>query len=365
MSRYTNEPSHPLSQEALKIMADAREPGRYYFSLSASDVEGYVRQFVSTDEGGEWLQNAINLDPALHKQPRKGAEAVIPIDGAVEQLLTYQGLHAVALHKAAHKKYNDALAEYGRETYSKTRIIADFFKARQLSQAARRVTGGIEIHPGAIIGKNFFIDHGSGVVIGETAEIGDNVFLYHGVTLGASPGKTVAGERGERRHPKLGNKVMVGSEAQVLGPATIGDGVRIGAGAKIIGKVIIDEGASIGAGVEINGDIHIHANCRIEPEAKIISPKEKTGIKKANGKDEYAETHLEIGEGATIQPGVLVRTNIEKGGTVVGTLPELPGLIDPETGAGLPVYRSAPGTEITETSWLGILKTAISKLLPV
>ena len=97
-----------------------------------------------------------------------------------------------------------------------------YYLARRLSQKASRRTG-IEIHPGATIGKNFFIDHGTGVVIGETAEIGDNVFLYHGVTLGGT------GKDTGKRHPTIGNNVMIGAESVVLGPVNIGDNVVIGA----------------------------------------------------------------------------------------------------------------------------------------
>lgn len=367
-TRPNSIPNHELSRQAIEYI-DAN-PGSYFVTLSDKEVEKVVRNFVASDEGGEWLQNAINLDPALQKPKKVGQNNIEPIEGAVEQLLTYQGLHAIALHKKAHDSYEHAIFNENRSKDSpdKQSLLstanAAFFRARQFSQSARRVTGGIEIHPGASIGKNFFIDHGSGVVIGETAEIGDNVFLYHGVTLGASPGKTMPdGKRGERRHPKLGNRVMVGSEAQVLGPAIIGDGVKIGAGAKIIGKVIIDEGVSIGAGVEINGDIHIHKNCRIEPEAKIISPKNKTGKIKINGRPDYEDGHLEIGDGVTIESGVLVRTDVNAKSTVVGTLPELPGFIDKGDGAGMPIYRSAPGTKVYDGSWLGMLKGAVQRLV--
>lgn len=108
--------------------------------------------------------------------------------------------------------------------------------ARFLSQMTRFLTG-IEIHPGAKIGKGFFIDHGMGVVIGETAEVGDNVTLYHGVTLG---GTTVFGKNGKvmtKRHPTLGNNVVVGSGAQILGPIMIGDDVKVGSNAVVVKDV--------------------------------------------------------------------------------------------------------------------------------
>ena len=105
-----------------------------------------------------------------------------------------------------------------------------FFIARYISEKAKRKTG-IEIHPGAKIGKGLFIDHGMGVVIGETAEIGDNVVLFHGVTLGGT------GKEKEKRHPTIGNNVFIGSGAKILGNITIGDNVKIGANAVILKDV--------------------------------------------------------------------------------------------------------------------------------
>ena len=104
------------------------------------------------------------------------------------------------------------------------------FLARFLSQLARFFTG-IEIHPGAKIGKGFFIDHGMGVVIGETCEIGDNVLLYQGVTLGGT------GKGSGKRHPTVGNNVMVGAGAKVLGPVVIGDNAKIGGGSVVVKDV--------------------------------------------------------------------------------------------------------------------------------
>lgn len=104
-----------------------------------------------------------------------------------------------------------------------------YFISRFISQFSRFLTG-IEIHPGAVIGRNFFIDHGMGVVIGETSIIGDNVLIYHGVTLG---GKGGAG----KRHPTIGNNVMIGCGAKIIGNITIGDNVKVGAGAVVIHDV--------------------------------------------------------------------------------------------------------------------------------
>ncbi len=131
-----------------------------------------------------------------------------------EVLLLYSGVHALLLHRVAHKLYQ-------KEHY---------FSARAVSQVGRFITG-IEIHPGATIGKGFFIDHGTGVVIGETAEIGENCTLYQGVTLGGT-GKDVG-----KRHPTLHDNVMVGAGAKILGPVEIGSNTKIAANAVVLHPV--------------------------------------------------------------------------------------------------------------------------------
>ena len=109
--------------------------------------------------------------------------------------------------------------------------------ARVISQITRFFTG-IEIHPGAKIGKNLFIDHGMGVVIGETSEIGDNVTIYHAVTLGgSSPSIDSERQRHEKRHPTIGNDVVIGSGAQIIGPVKVGNGARIAANAVVVKDV--------------------------------------------------------------------------------------------------------------------------------
>lgn len=137
-----------------------------------------------------------------------------------EVFTTYPGIHAVVFHRLSHSLWRNNLK----------------WLARLLSNFARWVTG-IEIHPGARIGRRFFIDHGMGVVIGETAEIGDDCTLYHGVTLGGT-----SWEKG-KRHPTLGNDVVVGAGAKVLGPINIGDGARIGSNAVVVKAV--PAGASV------------------------------------------------------------------------------------------------------------------------
>ena len=131
--------------------------------------------------------------------------------GTLEVLLLYSGLHAIMLHRPAYWLYNHK----------------HFFLARWISQYAKFRTG-VEIHPGAKIGTGVFIDHGCGIVIGETAEVGDGCTLYQGVTLGGT------GKDTGKRHPTLGKNVTVGSGAKVLGPFTIGDNSKIAAGAVVL-----------------------------------------------------------------------------------------------------------------------------------
>jgi serine O-acetyltransferase len=134
-----------------------------------------------------------------------------------EVILCYPGFHAIVFHRLASPLWNSGWCVL----------------ARWISQVGRFMTG-IEIHPGATIGKHFFVDHGMGVVVGETAVIGDNVTLYHGVTLGGvSPSLDSEAQRDQKRHPTLGDNVIVGSGAQVLGPIDVGHGVRVGANAVV------------------------------------------------------------------------------------------------------------------------------------
>lgn len=132
----------------------------------------------------------------------------------LEILTAYPGVHAVAVHRVAHRLWQWRL----------------YWLARMLSHFARWVTG-IEIHPAAKIGRRFFIDHGMGVVIGETAEIGDDCTFYHGVTLGGTSWQK------EKRHPTLGNNVVVGAGAKILGPITVSDGARVGSNSVVVKDV--------------------------------------------------------------------------------------------------------------------------------
>jgi len=129
-------------------------------------------------------------------------------------LLLYPGIHAVIFHKITHYLYLKKL----------------YFLSRLLSQIMRFLTG-IEIHPGAVIGKRLFIDHGMGIVIGETAEVGDDCLIYHGCTLGGT-GKDIG-----KRHPTIGNNCMIGSGSKLLGPIIIGNNVKVGANAVVLEDV--------------------------------------------------------------------------------------------------------------------------------
>jgi len=197
----------------------------------------------------------------------KAAQAKDPAAKSfLEVLLLYQGLHAVISHRIAHFFYKIHL----------------FFIARLISQISRHMTG-IEIHPGAKIGKRFFIDHGMGVVIGETSIIGDDVLLYQGVTLGG------AGLEKGKRHPTIGNNVVIGTGAKVLGNITIGDNSYIGANAVVIkdvppnstvvgvpGRITKQDGKKIDVSLD-----HIHI---LDPIMQTIEELEKR-IEKLESKD--------------------------------------------------------------------------------
>lgn len=149
---------------------------------------------------------------------RRDIEVVFERDPAVksvwEVLLCYPGFHALLLHRLAHRLYK-------RKWFVLARLVSHF---------SRHITG-IEIHPGAVIGEGVFIDHGMGVVIGETTEIGNNVTLFQGVTLGGT------GKEKGKRHPTIGNNVVIAAGAKVLGAITIGDNVKIGSGSVVLTDV--------------------------------------------------------------------------------------------------------------------------------
>lgn len=156
-------------------------------------------------EGSKKMASLVKEDVATVQERDPAAV------GKPEVLLLYPGLHAVWFYRVAHALQNRGMT----------------FLARAISQHAAKVTG-IEIHPAAQIGRRFFIDHGHGVVIGETTVIGDDVTLYQGVTLGGT------GKETGKRHPNIGNGVMIGAGAKVLGPITIGDNTNVASGAVVL-----------------------------------------------------------------------------------------------------------------------------------
>ncbi len=143
----------------------------------------------------------------------------------LETLLCHTALHAIIIHRIAHFLH----------ARLKVPVLPRFISALV------RCWSGVEIHPGAKIGRSFFIDHGTGVVIGETAEVGDNCVLFHGVTLGGT------GHHQEKRHPTVGNNVLIGANATLLGPIRVGDNVRIGATSVIINRDVPDDCTVVGA----------------------------------------------------------------------------------------------------------------------
>nr|WP_193437380.1 serine O-acetyltransferase [Sporolactobacillus pectinivorans] len=157
-----------------------------------------VRNIIAED-----LKNVFDQDPAARSK--------------LEVIMTYSGLHAIWAHRVAHWLWQKKM----------------FFLARVLSQLTRFLTG-IEIHPGARIGRRFFMDHGMGIVIGETCEIGDDVTVFQGVTLGGT------GKEKGKRHPTVGNDVLISAGARVLGSITIGDHSKIGAGSVVLHNVPAD-----------------------------------------------------------------------------------------------------------------------------
>ena len=160
--------------------------------------------------GGKWRFSMMGLLEDARNIQRKDPAA----RSVLEVILLYPGFHILVYHRIAHWLFEHK----------------HFFLARWVSQRGRHKTG-IEIHPGAKIGKCLFIDHGMGIVFGETAEIGDNCTIYHGVTLGGT------GKDTGKRHPTIGNNVLISTGAKVLGPFTVGDNSRIGANAVVLQEV--------------------------------------------------------------------------------------------------------------------------------
>lgn len=213
------------------------------------------------------MAEAIILSPALSDEPglwamiKEDLNCVFQRDPAarstLEVLLTYPGVHALLIHRFSHRLW----------------LAGWRFSARLLSFIGRTLSN-VDIHPGAAIGRRFFIDHGAGVVIGETAEIGNDVTLYHGVTLGGT-----SWNKG-KRHPTLADGVVVGAGAKILGPITVGERVRVGANSVVVKSVPADRtvvgvpgrvvDTRISSQVPENG-ISLDHNLLPDPVAKAIS----------------------------------------------------------------------------------------------
>jgi serine O-acetyltransferase len=190
-----------IKNKLKKITADA-------LKCTASGVVEGAKGAVRVGKGVKKLVGDVREDVAAVRERDPAARSEL------EVLLLYSGVHALAAHRVAHELYKSE----------------HYFSARAISQIARMFTG-VEIHPGATIGKGFVIDHGAGVVIGETTEIGDNCTIYQGATLGGT-GKDVG-----KRHPTIGNNVMIGAGAKVLGPFYIGDNSKVAANAVVLKEI--------------------------------------------------------------------------------------------------------------------------------
>ncbi len=409
MSDDLKQSSTPAStHDDEKTFAHYREIVKGYdWTPSNGDVTTRVNHFTAAQEQN-WISTLVRRDPALYEQldldeatlkrflkgdPTPESEefkkvelsqlvAEGMIDDATlasinEQSKTYQGLHAIAFHSVAHQFYKDYIKN--KDVGNRDEAAEDLIIARKISQGVRRLTAGIEIHPGAQFGANCIIDHGSGIVIGETVEAGNNVFIYHDVTLGATSGGADGGARVAetnafgipRRHPKLMDDVFISKGSSVLGPITLGKGTKIAEGAGIEGMVITGEEVSIGkraivksttkGNVIIGNNVNIGAGAELYGDYRIYQGfthnGEPLGVRDENGTPSLIIEDgvnigvgakiigdIRIGKGATIDPGVRVTRNVAPGEHVVGEQPYLPGINAPEiledgtsAGAGAPI----------------------------
>lgn len=204
----TIEIPRPAGKERQSGAETVKKAAKQLGKVAAKGFETAKKQIPKLRELADSISDEIKTDIAAVRDRDPAAR------NDAEVLLLYSGVHAILAYRVAHKLY----------------LGKKYFPARAVSQLAKFITG-IEIHPGATIGRGLVIDHGSGVVIGETAEIGDNCTLYQGVTLGGT------GKDTGKRHPTLGNNVMVGAGAKVLGPFRIGDNAKIAAGAVVLEEI--------------------------------------------------------------------------------------------------------------------------------
>jgi len=208
----------------------------------------------------EDIQTVFSKDPAARS--------------TLEVLLCYPGMHAIWYHRLSHWFWVRGFRLTGR----------------LISHYARRRTG-IEIHPGATIGRRFFIDHGMGVVIGETAEIGEDVLMYHGVTLGG-----VSLEK-KKRHPTIGNNVVIGTGAAILGPFLVGDGAKIGAGSVVV-KEVPPGGTVVGIPGKIVEEVAPRPKIDLE-HAALPDPVAEAIAKVLNSQDHLQSCFLQMQESMT------------------------------------------------------------------
>ncbi len=207
-----------------------RDDGKRSGSLGALVLAAAASAYLYLTPGGRGFRQAFSRDVQVIRERDPAAR------GLVEILTCYSGLHALLFHRVAHGLW-----------------VRDVPLAPRLISQVSRFLTQVEIHPGAEIGSGLFIDHGSGVVIGETAEIGDNVTIYQGVTLGGT------GKETGKRHPTIGNNVVIGTGAKVLGSITVGDNAKIGAGSVVVhtipanttvvgnpGRPVITDGTKVG-----------------------------------------------------------------------------------------------------------------------
>ena len=200
-----------------------------------------------------------------------------PAARSIWEVLTYPGLHAIVAHRVSHRIWNTRIPPRGLWK----------FVARYFSQVSRFFTG-IEIHPGAKIGRRFFIDHGMGNVIGETAVVGDDVLMYHQVTLGGTTFQKV------KRHPTIGDRVLIGPGAKIVGAIVIGDDCKIGANA-VVNKDVPPNCTVVGVpgrivirdSLKVEGDIPVMDNIinRVDPEDEVI--------RELRQRVEFLEQHIE------------------------------------------------------------------------
>ena len=201
---------------------------------------------------------ASDIDAVMQRDPAARSR--------LEVILCYPGFHAIASHRLCHWLWRRNVR----------------LPARWLAQVARSITG-IEIHPGAVIGSRFFIDHGMGVVIGGTAEIGDDVTLYQGVTLGGTaPAVNSQAQANTKRHPTLKDRVIVGCGAQVLGPITVGEGASVGGNA-VVTRDVEPATTVVGIPARVSG--------RAKPtEAEQVSPFPNYGLRNGDVNDPVLRT---------------------------------------------------------------------------